>query len=159
MFANTSGTNNTAIGAYALDANTTASYNTAVGRDALGATTTGASNTAVGNNALGANTTGTYNVGIGRGAGSAITTGSLHTIIGSYSGNGGGLDIRTANNYTVLSDGDGNLRLVFNDSGAMGLNGANYGSSGQVLTSQGSGAAPQWQTMADPVAMALVFGG
>ena len=31
-------------------------------------------------------------------------------------------------------------------SGQIGLGGANYGSSGQVLTSQGSGSAPQWAT-------------
>jgi hypothetical protein len=150
---------NTVLGVSALAANTTGSYNTGVGKDAIAANTTGSSNTALGNNALGANTTGSFNTAVGVGAGSAITTGTLNTIIGAYSGNAGGLDIRTATNYTVLSDGDGNLRQVFNDSGAMGLNGANYGSSGQVLTSQGSSAAPQWQTMADPVAMALVFGG
>ncbi|NHK40045.1 hypothetical protein FJR75_11360 [Thermus thermophilus] len=30
--------------------------------------------------------------------------------------------------------------------GALGLSGANYGTSGQVLTSNGSGSAPTWQT-------------
>jgi hypothetical protein len=35
-------------------------------------------------------------------------------------------------------------RLRIASTGAFGLSGANYGSSGQVLTSQGSGAAPQW---------------
>jgi hypothetical protein len=34
--------------------------------------------------------------------------------------------------------------LVTNN--AIGLNGANYGTSGQVLTSGGSGAAPSWTT-------------
>jgi hypothetical protein len=159
---NTTGNQNTAIGVNALAANTTANDNVALGFDAGKALTTGGSNTAVGNNALGANTTGTYNVGIGRGAGSAITTGSLNTIIGSYSGNAGGLDIRTLSNYTVVSDGDGNLRLVFNNTGAMGLNGANYGTSGQILTSNGSGSAPTWQTnnaATTAIAMAIVFGG
>ena len=37
-------------------------------------------------------------------------------------------------------------RLRIASTGALGLSGANYGSSGQVLTSQGSGAAPQWAT-------------
>jgi microcystin-dependent protein len=35
-------------------------------------------------------------------------------------------------------------RLRIASTGAVGLSGANYGTSGQVLTSQGSGAAPQW---------------
>jgi hypothetical protein len=42
-----------------------------------------------------------------------MTTGSANTIIGAFSGNNGGLDIRTSNNNIVLSDGDGNPRLYF----------------------------------------------
>jgi hypothetical protein len=38
-------------------------------------------------------------------------------------------------------------RLRIAESGAFGLSGANYGSSGQVLTSGGSGAAPTWTTV------------
>jgi hypothetical protein len=46
------------------------------------------------------------------------------------------------------------LRIAPN--GALGLSGANYGSSGQVLTSNGSGSAPTWQAAsgggsADPI--------
>ena len=37
-------------------------------------------------------------------------------------------------------------RLRIGSAGQIGLGGANYGSSGQVLTSQGSGSAPQWAT-------------
>jgi hypothetical protein len=37
-------------------------------------------------------------------------------------------------------------RLRIASTGALGLSGANYGTSGQVLTSQGSGSAPQWAT-------------
>ena len=37
-------------------------------------------------------------------------------------------------------------RLRIRKTGAFGLNGANYGTSGQVLTSQGSGSAPTWTT-------------
>jgi hypothetical protein len=37
-----------------------------------------------------------------------MTTGSKNTILGAFTGNQGGLDIRTASNYIVLSDGDGN---------------------------------------------------
>jgi hypothetical protein len=35
-------------------------------------------------------------------------------------------------------------RFRISSTGAFGLSGANYGTSGQVLTSQGSGSAPQW---------------
>ena len=41
---------------------------------------------------------------------------------------------------------NGNERLRVGTSGQIGLGGANYGSSGQVLTSQGSGSAPTWAT-------------
>ncbi len=37
-------------------------------------------------------------------------------------------------------------RLQISNTGAFGLSGTNYGSSGQVLTSQGSGSAPTWAT-------------
>ena len=37
-----------------------------------------------------------------------------------------------------------NERLRINTSGAIGIGGANYGTSGQVMTSQGNSAAPQW---------------
>ena len=46
----------------ALDQNTTASNNTAVGRFALGANTTGTYNTALGSNAGSSMTTPTYNI-------------------------------------------------------------------------------------------------
>jgi hypothetical protein len=39
-----------------------------------------------------------------------MTTGSKNTLVGCYNGNQGGLDIRTASNNIVLSDGDGNPR-------------------------------------------------
>jgi hypothetical protein len=48
-----------------------------------------------------------------------MTTGNNNTIIGRYNGNQGGLDIRTSSNYIVLSDGDGNPRGVFDDSGTL----------------------------------------
>jgi hypothetical protein len=131
---NTTGGNNVAVGNYALDANTTAANNTAVGYNALTANTTGVENVAVGANALEAVTTGYENIGVGRGAGSGITTGSRNTfigddagynittgnnntILGRFTGANGGLDISTASNYIVLSDGDGNPRGIFDGSG------------------------------------------
>jgi hypothetical protein len=126
--ANTTGSNNTAVGRQALTSNTTASRNTAVGfasatanttgfrNTGVGAyslyvATTGDYNTAVGDVALESLTTGSFNTAIGIASGGAITTGSKNTIIGGYSGNQGGLDIRTSSNNIVLSDGDGNPRF------------------------------------------------
>ena len=43
---------------------------------------------------------------------------------------------------------NGSERFRFATSGQLGIAGANYGSSGQVLTSQGSSSAPQWATPA-----------
>ena len=61
---NTTGSENVAVGAQALDANTTGANNTADGKDALTASTTAADNTAVGYGALAA-TNNTRNLGIG----------------------------------------------------------------------------------------------
>jgi hypothetical protein len=109
---NSTGGNNTAVGYNALYSNTTASNNTAVGNQA-GYGSTGAGNTIMGNQAGYSLTSGTYNnlfgyASTGYGAGGLITTGSKNTFIGGFSGNQGGLDLRTSSNHIVLSDGDGN---------------------------------------------------
>lgn len=104
------------VGSYAGQAVTTGANNTAIGGFALNTNSTGASNTAIGAGALFL-TTGDLNTAIGRSSGGAITTGSKNTILGGFSGNQGGLDIRTANNYIVLSDGDGNPRAYVNNAG------------------------------------------
>jgi hypothetical protein len=126
--------NNIAIGDDSLLANTTGSGNTAVGDSTLRANTIGIDNTADGRGALLTNISGSYNVAsgalalslatgsnntaIGRNAGGSISSGSKNTIIGNYSGNQGGLDIRTLSNYVVLSDGDGNPRAYWNGANA-----------------------------------------
>ena len=127
LLANTTGSYNTSIGDQALQANTTASSNTAVGYQAGYSNTTSSQNVFVGqqagyvSTALGqtfvgqqagySTTTGSVNTFIGVQAGYLVTTGSKNTILGGYNGNAGGLDIRTASNYIVLSDGDGNPRV------------------------------------------------
>jgi len=135
LTANTTGASNTAVGRQALQANTTASQNTAVGYQAGYAITTSSESTYVGYQA-GVNstgsavtclgrlagrdlTTGTSNTFVGQNSGLLMTTGSKNTILGSYNGNQGGLDIRTASNYVVLSDGDGNPRLWLNQNGSL----------------------------------------
>jgi len=133
LYSSTTGSNNTAIGEFALQANTTASNNTAVGYQAgytnstgqygtfvghsAGYASTGNANTMIGYQA-GQNTTGTYNTFCGIQAGQLVTSGAKNTILGVYNGNQGGLDIRTASNYIVLSDGDGNPRGIFDNNGS-----------------------------------------
>jgi trimeric autotransporter adhesin len=112
----TTGSSNTALGRDSLANNTTASNNTAVGYQALYTNTTSANNAAFGNKALHL-ATGTLNTALGTGAGRDLSSGAKNTIIGAYGGNENGLDIRTSNNYIVLSDGDGVPRGFFNNSG------------------------------------------
>jgi hypothetical protein len=115
-YSNTTGAGVVAIGWGAGYTNTTGSYNTYVGTAAGRLNSTSSGNTFVGIWA-GYNTTGGGNTFIGCdtggfGAGYLVTTGTKNTILGAYNGNEGGLDIRTLNNYIVLSDGDGNPRIV-----------------------------------------------
>jgi hypothetical protein len=116
LYANTTGVNNTAIGEEALRTNTTASNNTAVGYQAGYSNTDQANNVFIGYQSGYANTAGYRQTFVGTNSGNAITTGVKNTIIGGYTGNQSGLDIRTASNYIVLSDGDGNPRGIFDPS-------------------------------------------
>ena len=50
--------------------------------------------------------------------------------------------------FWTAADGNGNYeRLRIGSAGQIGLGGANYGTSGQVLTSAGSGSVPTWTTI------------
>ena len=111
---NTSGFDNTATGASALNNNTTGLYNTATGVnalyhnngdnntatgvDALATNSTGSNNTATGSNALSNNTTGTLNTAIGVSALLENVDGSNNTAIG----------LSSLQNNT---DGQGNLAI------------------------------------------------
>jgi len=154
---NTTGTNNSALGYDALATNTSGAYNTALGKDALNANTTASNNTAVGYQAgyaytgtTGYNTffgwqagtavtSGSVNTYIGPGAGNLMTSGAKNTILGAFNGNSFGLDIRTASNYIVLSDGDGNPRASCTTAGAWYF--YNTGGSGSDVVNSISGAA------------------
>jgi hypothetical protein len=142
---NTTASNNTAVGYQALYTNqggdgTTAATNTAVGYQAgylnqigynavfignlAGYTNaTGANNVYVGNQA-GYTATASNNTFLGNAAGSSVTSGAKNTIVGQYTGNQSGLDIRTASNYIVLSDGDGNPLVSTADNQTVALEGA-----------------------------------
>jgi len=143
---NTTGAFNTALGYNALYSNTTASNNTAVGYQAGYSNTTAGNNTNLGYAAGYTNSTGVNNLYVGYGSGYAatgggncfvgyasgtlVTSGTNNTILGSYSGNQGGLDIRTASNYIVLSDGAGNPRGVFDSTGSFYTGGYSSGLAG-----------------------------
>jgi hypothetical protein len=114
LYSTTTGYQNTAIGQFALYSNTTASNNTAVGYQAGYAVTTGQYNCLLGYITGTGLTTGGGNTFVGGGGcATLVTTGSNNTVIGNYSGNQGGIDIRTASNNIVLSDGAGNPRLTY----------------------------------------------
>lgn len=101
-----------------LDVNGDASINgLTVGRGAGNVAT----NTVVGNRALASNTTGGNNTVVGFDAFYYATTASNNTVIGRYNGNQNGVDLRTANNHIVLSDGDGNPRIIVNAGGNVGF--------------------------------------
>jgi hypothetical protein len=143
--ANTTASNNTAVGYQAAYSNTTGIENSAVGKQALYSNTTGLYNTAFGHQAgyaiattnqstcvgsyAGLSTTGGFNSFFGYGSGNTITTGTKNTILGSFNGNSNGLDIRTASNYIVLADGDGNPRGIFDGSGNLMV-----GTTSQILS-------------------------
>ena len=93
------GTGNVGVGKNALAVNT-ADYNTAVGWYAGNAVTGG------------------YNTFVGAYSGGLVSTGTNNTILGRFSGNQGGLDIRTSSNNIVLSDGDGNWRIYTTSDGS-----------------------------------------
>jgi hypothetical protein len=141
LTSNTTASNNTAVGYQAGYSNTTGAQNIYMGNGAGYTNTTSGYNTFIGyqagytfntsgnsfNTCLGGTsgyslTTGVQNTFVGAakssgGAGYYVTTGSKNTILGAYNGNEGGLDIRTASNYIVLSDGDGNPRQIIDNSG------------------------------------------
>jgi predicted aspartyl protease len=56
------------------------------------------------------------------------------------------IDTGSDGRFVVTTEGSERLRV--NSAGEIGLAGANYGTSGQVLTSGGTGAAPTWSTPA-----------
>jgi hypothetical protein len=111
------GSNNCAVGAYALFANTTGNYNTANGTFALFANNTGADNTAIGGGALQRNTIGAGNTAIGEAALNENTTGSFNTAVGTAAllvasgssntvvGSGAGGSVANANNVICIGQG------------------------------------------------------
>ena len=140
---NTDGVENSANGANALY-NNNGSYNTADGLDALKLNTSGNGNTANGWKALYSNTTGTYNTTIGYAADVASNNLTNATAIGN--------EARVAASNTIQL---GNTSVTnVNTSGTITAGAITYpiahGTSGQVLTTLGSGTLT-WTT--PPVSM------
>jgi hypothetical protein len=149
----TAGSYNTAVGVDALGyapLTSTHNYNTAVGYRALFSYNVGQQeNTAVGANALAASynirntavgrnaglelTTGLQNQFFGFNSGAEVTTGSYNVIIGTYGGNTATLDMRTSDNFVVISDGQQNVRLWFNSSGYPFFRSVNSGAGNSTL--------------------------
>jgi hypothetical protein len=155
------GSNNVAIGKNCLIVMTGSVQNVGVGHSALAQMTTSVgSNTAVGYAALFSTTTGTANIGIGaNSAGNFTGTESSNIIIGS-----GGV---AADNNTIRIGTQGNGTGQQNKAYMAGITGATvagsapvgvdtngqlsslgFGTSGQVLTSNGAATSPTWQAAA-----------
>jgi hypothetical protein len=74
-------------------------------------------------------------------SGTAGTNDSVHVRADSAD-----LKFMAASGGTTIFETNGTETLRIASSGQIGLGGANYGTTGQVLTSQGSGSAPIWST-------------
>jgi hypothetical protein len=116
MHDNITGSANTVVGWQAHYQNEAGNNNTVMGWQALFSGNGADSCVAMGREALEA-CTGDLNTALGYQAGQLISTGTKNTIIGTYDGNQGGLDIRTSSNNIVLSDGDGNPRVYIDSAG------------------------------------------
>jgi hypothetical protein len=70
------------------------------------------------------------------------------TVAGEVDGNPGSNDMPGRLVFSTTADGAASPteRFRIGSAGQLGIGGANYGTSGQVLTSQGSGTAPVWAT-------------
>ena len=142
--ANTTGSENVAIGVNALLSNTTAAENTAIGVNAMYANTTGGDNVALGHNALDANTTASNNTAVGKAALTANTTGTdnvglgAETLLGNVTGSantalgrGALASNSTADNNTAL----GRSALLNSTTGAVNV--AVGKSAGDTITTGG----------------------
>jgi hypothetical protein len=129
-----------ALGYFAGNALTSGTGNTYVGAAAGCAALDGTFNIGVGYQALAGLTTGASNLAIGSLAGNALTTESFNTVVGGHPG------LTGVNNHLILADGQGTLRAVINNCGALAPNATDFGTAGQVLTSNGSGSNFYWAT-------------
>ena len=81
------------------------------------------------------------------GSGTTITLTSTETKTGNIITVGTGASVFSPAGNTLALGTNNTERLRITNAGAFGLSGTNYGSSGQVLTSAGSGSAPTWSAI------------
>jgi hypothetical protein len=145
---------NTGVGSTALQSNTSGSGNVAMGFQTLTNNTSGSSNTALGRHALITNSTGSNLTALGNHAG-AYETGSNALYIDAIdrtntAGDKAGALLygtfnATPSNQTLKINGQLTLPYQTDFNAAIALTGS-AGTSGQVLTSAGTGATPTWTT-------------
>jgi hypothetical protein len=116
------------------------------------------------NQAMNLDTSSNLLLGLTGGGGKSIAINSDLSTTGAFLYNDTGQTILSACAAVPMIFRTSNSeRFRIGSAGQLGIGGANYGTSGQVLTSNGSGAAPSWQTSAAAakgfaVGMSLVFG-
>jgi hypothetical protein len=137
--ANISGVNNVAFGFNNLAQISDGSDNIAIGNQSMFNKTVGGQNIGIGTDTL-IQHSGFGNIAIGTNAGSLLLTGDFNVIIGSNSGS----SIDELDKHVLICDGQGNIKIQFNEQGALGLAGSNYGVLGAILLSQGSNLPPIW---------------
>jgi hypothetical protein len=140
MLSNTTGNGNAALGRQSLASNTEGNYNTGLGIDALAGNTTGSYGVGIGQGALGTNTTGRFNTAVGPSADVASNNLTNATAIGN------GAIVATSNTIQLGNTSITNVKT----SGTITAGAVTYpkidGSSGQVLTTDGSGVT-SWTTV------------
>lgn len=105
---NNTGSNNCAVGNWALKQNTSGSSNCAFGLSALLNNTIGVSNIAIGESALMSNTLGNYNLAIGQQSGQTNTLGTNNTSVGAFS-----LQNNTSGSNVAIGYQSGALRASY----------------------------------------------
>jgi hypothetical protein len=156
-YSGTSFDNNTGVGYFNMIGLTTGGGNTSVGAETMFNVASGSNNTGIGNQSL-ISTSGNNNVGVGTRSGDNLTTGSNNTFIGTQARTtsaGATISNATAIGYDALVETDNTIQLgnasVSNvkTSGTLTAGSITYpnvsGTNGQVLTTNGSGAA-SWST-------------
>jgi hypothetical protein len=111
----TSGTNNTALGAQALENVTTAGNTVAIGNQSLQNLTTGISNVAIGRESMNQTTTGAYNTAVGMYVLASNLIGNENTAIGN-----GAMSSGTGSSNTAVGSGALNGSISGNDNVAVG---------------------------------------
>ena len=92
------------------------------------------------------------NIEVDAGGSGMIDFGDITTAYGRlYADNPNGVMIGSKSNHNLILRTNNTERLRIGTSGQIGISGANYGTSGQVLTSQGSGSAPTWASVSSPL--------